>query len=269
MTYFAGKTAIVTGGASGIGRALCRELARRGVAVTVADINEDGAQAAAREIRETGGKAVAAPLDVTDREAVFALVEQAGRLDFMFNNAGMCIEGEMRDMDFDLWKRIVDINLWGVIHGSAAAYAKMVRQGAGHIVNVASAAGLMPIPTQAAYSMTKFGVVGLTQALRVEGAELGVRVSAVCPGFIDTAMPGNAPVLNVRREDVLDKLPFKLFPPERLAEIILAGIARNRAIIVAPWYVRSLWWGYRLCPTLLELTIGRWAVREFRRLREV
>ena len=268
MNDLSGKTAIVTGGASGIGRALSHELARRGVLVTVADIDERGAQRVAQEIEHGGGRAVAAGVDVADRDAVVALVERTGRLDFMFNNAGICIQGEMRDMDFGLWRRIVDVNLWGVIHGAMAAYAVMVRQGFGHIVNVASAAGLIPIPTQAAYTTTKFGVVGLSAALRAEAEPLGVRVSVVCPGLIDTSIVAATRFLNSTQEDVLALFPFKMLPPDRLARIVLKGVARNRAVIVTPWYARLAWWSYRLSPTLVAATLGRRVVRDFGAIRK-
>jgi NAD(P)-dependent dehydrogenase (short-subunit alcohol dehydrogenase family) len=271
MSWYAGKTAIVTGGASGIGRALCRELARRGAAVTVADINAEGARQAAEEIRRAGGRAVAAPLDVTDREAVAALVERTaagGRLDFLFNNAGVCLEGEVRDMTPEHWKWIININLWGVIYGATAALPIMARQGGGHIVNVASAAGLLPIPTQAAYTTTKFAVVGFSRALRLEGAGLGVRVTVVCPGFVETNIVAATPFLKVRSEDLLAQIPVKMIPPERLAARVLDRLPRNPAAIIEPPHIRALAWAYRFSPRLLEATLGRWMVRKFRAIRQ-
>jgi NAD(P)-dependent dehydrogenase (short-subunit alcohol dehydrogenase family) len=268
VNEYTGKTAIVTGGASGIGRALCRELARRGAAVTIADINADGAQAVVADIVRSGGVAVAAALDVADREAVAALIAKTGRLDFVFNDAGVCLQGEVRDMTGEHWRRIVDTNLWGVIHGATAAYDVMVRQGSGHIVNVASAAGLIPIPTQTAYTTTKFAVVALSRALRMEGARLGVRVTVVCPGFIETKIVDATPFLKVRSADVMAQLPVKMVPPERLAEKILDRLPRNPAVITMPWYVCLLSWACRLFPDFMEATLGRLVVRQFRKLRQ-
>ncbi|MCP4591902.1 MAG: SDR family oxidoreductase, partial [bacterium] len=210
MSKFQAKIAIVTGGASGIGQALCKELARRGAAsVVVADVNAEVAREVAEAITTAGGRARAAELDVTQAEAVQALVEQTvsehGRLDYMFNNAGIAIEGEVRDMTLDQWRRIVDVNLWGVIYGTTSAYRVMVGQGFGHIVNTSSGAGLAPVALGTAYSATKHAVVGLSTLLRAEGAGLGVKVSVVCPGAIRTGIV-DASVYVTDVKDALDRL---------------------------------------------------------------
>ncbi len=137
MNRFKDKVAIVTGGASGIGRELCRQLGGHGATVIVADVNREGAEEAASSIAgSTAGRARAAHLDVTDAEEVRKLIRDTaaefGRLDYMFNNAGIAIGGDARDMDWEHWRRILDINLMGVIYGSRAAYSVMVEQGFGH-----------------------------------------------------------------------------------------------------------------------------------------
>lgn len=251
---FNAQVAIVTGGASGIGRALCEELARRGAIVVVADINYAGAQSVAAAI---GGKARAAALDVTNAQDVERLVEDTiraeGRLDYMFNNAGIGVGGEVRDLSLDDWRTAVDINLWGVIYGTTAAYAAMMRQGSGHIVNTASAAGLVGEPGLIPYSVTKSAVVALSTALRAEAHTFGVRVSVVCPGFIDTAIFENAIGIKIDKDEFLAKLPVRLVTAPDAAYAILRGVQRNESIIVFPFYARLAWWLMRINPAILAV----------------
>jgi len=252
---FHNQVAIVTGGASGIGRALCEELARRGALAVVADIDHQGAQAVASMLAPDGGRALAAPLDVTRNEDGERLVEDTarahGRLDYMFNNAGIGVAGEVRDLTLDHWRKAIEINLWGVIYGTMAAYSAMLRQGSGHIVNTASAAGLIGEPGLAPYSVTKSAVVALSAALRAEAESLGVRVSVVCPGFVDTAIYENAIGIKVDKDEFLAKLPVRLISAADAARAILRGVERNEAIIVFPFYARLLWWLTRINPGAL------------------
>jgi NAD(P)-dependent dehydrogenase (short-subunit alcohol dehydrogenase family) len=252
---FQNQIAIVTGGASGIGRALCEELTRRGAVVAVADINYEGAQAVASAIAANGGRATAALLDVTRAENVERLVEDTvrthGRLDYMFNNAGIGVAGEVRDLSLDHWRKCIDINLWGVIYGTTAAYAAMLRQGSGHIVNTASAAGLIGEPGLAPYSVTKSAVVALSTALRAEAEALGVRVSVVCPGYVDTAIYENAIGAKIDKDEFLAKLPVRLVTAPDAARAILRGVERNESIVVFPFYARLAWWLTRINPSAL------------------
>lgn len=273
MDRFKDKGAIVTGGASGIGRALCEELGRRGAVVIVADIDAERAGQVASAITATGGRARAAHLDVSRGDDVQKLIHdiasEHGRLDFMFNNAGIGMGGEMRDTHLAHWRRILDINLWGVIYGTTAAYQVMIKQGFGHIVNTASAAGLVPTPMQTPYAATKHAVVGLSTSLRPEAAELGVKVSVVCPGFIRTEIFDTAvKVTNYKDKDAeADFLSaFKMMDPADCAHVILRGVARNKAIILVTGLAHFLWWSYRLHPALLA-RMHRKMVRDFQALR--
>jgi NAD(P)-dependent dehydrogenase (short-subunit alcohol dehydrogenase family) len=267
---FADRIALVTGGASGIGRALCLELGRRGAVVVVTDVDEAGARAASAEIAQAGGRAEALRLDVTRAEEVQGAVDgvaaRHGRLDLLFNNAGLGLGGEVRDLTLEHWRRIVDVNLWGVIHGVAAAYPVMVRQGGGHIVNVASLAGLVGYPTAAPYATTKMAVVGLSLSLRVEAEALGVRVSAVCPGFVKSAIFDRGTFVGVDSADLVARLPFALVESDDAARRILRGVARNQAVIAFPFYARLLWALHRVHPALSSL-VGRKIVRDFRAVR--
>jgi NAD(P)-dependent dehydrogenase (short-subunit alcohol dehydrogenase family) len=276
MKVFKDRTAIVTGGASGIGKGLCEELGRYGARVVVADINGHGAAEVAEGMKRSGARAEAVSLDVTIEEDVRELVERTaaenGRLDYMFNNAGIGIGGEVQDMSLDQWDRIVDVNLWGVVYGTIAAYRVMVKQGSGHIVNTASGAGLVPTPLLTAYSMTKHGVVGLSTGLRAEGAALGVRVSVVCPGFIDTPIFDSTTYVNTSKDLVWTVLPrtIRMMRAEDCARAALRGVAHNRGIIPIQAPAHILWWLNRLNPGILDaqsrkmLDKYRKAVREKR-----
>lgn len=270
MAYFQDKIAIVTGGASGIGQMLCEELAARGAFVIVADLNLDGAQRVASKIVESGGRASAQSLDVSNADSVRELIDRIagehGRLDLMFNNAGIGVGGELRDLTPEHWRRIVEINLFGVISGTSAAYSVMVKQGFGHIVNTASLAGLIGTPTMTPYATTKHAVVGLSTSLRTEAERLGVRVSVVCPGFIQTGIFDAGTFVRSTKEAFLSQIPFKLIDARTAARKILRGVERNRALIVFPFYARFLWWLARINPKLLA-PLSRKTVNDFRRTR--
>ncbi|MEW6211597.1 MAG: SDR family oxidoreductase [Acidobacteriota bacterium] len=270
MNEFKDKIAIVTGAASGIGRAIAEEMGRRSAIITLADINEEGAQSVAQGINSKGGRARAVRLDVSSAESVERVVRGTvsdhGRLDYIFNNAGIGVGGEAYEIDLDHWRRITDINLLGVVYGTEAAYRVMIEQASGHIINTASLAGLIPSPGMTPYSMTKHAVVGLSMALRHEAAGLGVRVSAVCPGFVQSGIYDAATVVNIEKEKFLENIPFRLMETDRAARIILRGVARNKAVIVFPFYARLLWWLNRLHPGLLS-PLARKTIRDFRSSR--
>jgi NAD(P)-dependent dehydrogenase (short-subunit alcohol dehydrogenase family) len=185
---FEGKTAIVTGAASGIGRACALRLAREGARVMLGDWNEEGLAATAAGI---GGGALVQRLDVSDPEAcaaiVEAAVEEAGGLDILCNVAGVLDFSPLADLTPERWSRTIAINLGGVFHMSRTAMPHLVKR-RGCIVNMASAAGLVGIPYNAAYCASKHGVVGLTRALALEFGAAGVRVNAVCPTGVKTPM---------------------------------------------------------------------------------
>lgn len=273
MDQWSGKVAIVTGGASGIGRALCKEMGRRGAVVVAADIDADGGQQTAAAVTSAGGRASAVEVDVAQAEAVEELVgwtySRFGRLDYMFNNAGVTVGGDLRDMGLGHWRYALDVNLWGVVYGTVAAYRVMVKQGFGHIVNTASVGGLVPVPMGTAYAVAKHGVVGLSTSLRAEAADLGVRVSVVCPGFIRTGVSDRAlNVTKVKDEEALAHAlaPARMMSAKDCARLILRGVEKNRAIITVTAPARLIWWLYRLWPSLV-VGLFRKMARDYRALR--
>src|SRR5215472_1500145 len=256
LSNMTGQVAIVTGVGSGIGAALVRAMAARGATVVIADIDE----AAAKSVASEHASVTTATLDVRDADAVADLVNQTaaehGKLDYMFNNAGIAVGGMVEEFTLDHWNRVIDVNLRGVIHGVHAVYPIMLRQGNGHIVNTASLAGLVPGPGLAPYDAAKHAVVGLSLSLRAEGAGRGVKVSAVCPGFVDTPLLGRVnpdlpPTSAGLDAEELAKRIGKLYQADLLAQDVLRGLARNRALIVAPRSARNIWRMSRFAPGLL------------------
>ena len=267
MECFREKVAIVTGGASGIGRTVCEALGRYGASIIVADIDAQGAREVTGSISRNGGRAWPARLDVREDEEIRKLIDETvaghGRLDYMFNNAGIDIGGETRDLLPEHWSRLFDVNLMGVVYGTRAAYALMVRQGHGHIVNTASLCGIMPIPLQVPYATAKHAVVGLSTSLRAEAAGLGVKVSVFCPGVVRTPLIEKSMVVNSSMNEMLSLSPMKAMDVNDAVRVLLRGVARNQAIIVCPLDSRMSWWLYRLSPGLMDRLLGK-TVRQFR-----
>ena len=267
------RVAIVTGGGSGIGAAISRALGARGDTVIVADIDGSNAQRIADEV---GGSA--AKVDVRDGEAVRALVDDTlaahGRLDLMFNNAGIGVGGDATELTTAHWDRIIDINLRGVTNGIAAAYPVMAKQRGGHIINTASIAGLIPSPYMAPYVATKHAVLGLSLSLRQEAKAYGVKVLAVCPGWTDTPIldstgPDDLPKPSMAQDggvrETAEKMG-KLYSPAALAQDILEAIAKNKAVLVVPGKFRVMWRLARLSPTGFAAMTGALGRREQRKL---
>jgi NAD(P)-dependent dehydrogenase (short-subunit alcohol dehydrogenase family) len=254
MRQLNGKVCIVTGGASGIGRALCERLYTLGAHVIVADLRREAAAEVAGALTGGSGTARAAFLDVTNADAFRGLVDEVvathGRLDLLFNNAGIFVMGEVQSLSLDHFRKVLDVNLMGVIHGTFAVYPTMIRQKSGHIVNVASGFGLAPGPFHAAYCTSKFAVVGFSESLRPEAEAFGVSVSTICPAYVETPLLHQSESVNVDLQKALGLLPFPVLTAQDAAERILRGVVRRQAIVLFPLYAKLLIWMYRLFPGL-------------------
>jgi NAD(P)-dependent dehydrogenase (short-subunit alcohol dehydrogenase family) len=265
------KVCIVTGGASGLGREIGRQLAASGARVALADVDEAGLAEAVAEIARNGGEAKAAAVDVTDAESVRRLAEETasefGRIDYLFNNAGVAVVGEIRDLSLEQWRLVIEVNLFGEINGVHYVYPIMIRQGFGHIVNIASGFGMAPGPLATPYVASKCAIFGLSQALAAEARAFGVAVSVACPGFIATPLVAGMKPVNADPKDVARRIKLEPTPVERAARLILARVARKRLIIVFPGYVHVLIFLHRFFPALF-VRLGSREVERFRRFRK-
>lgn len=194
MDAFEGKVAVVTGAASGIGAALARAFAAEGMRVVVADVDEPGAERVAAELRGRGAEATAVRVDVANADQVdelaTATLERYGAVHLVCNNAGVGGGGPMTELDPAEWSHVLGVNLWGVIHGVRAFLPHLLAQDEGHVVNTASVAGLFAAPFMGPYSVSKFGVVALSETLFHELALAGSRVgvSVLCPSWVRTGI---------------------------------------------------------------------------------
>ncbi len=225
-----GKAALITGGGGGIGRATALVFAREGARVAVADIAADAARETVALVNAAGGQAISFSGEVTRDAEVRATVEGVvaayGRLDCAFNNAGIAgwhVEAAGRktaDWSEDAFDRMIAVNLKGVWLCMRAEIRQMLAQGGGAIVNTASIAGLAGLPTSSAYVAAKHGVIGLTKTAAIEYAEAGIRVNAVCPGYIKTPMTEE--VMTRRGEAILAQTPLRrMGAPEEIAEMVV------------------------------------------------
>jgi len=206
------KVAIITGGAEGIGKATAIEFVKEGAKVVVADANLELAEKTVEELKRLGGEAIAVKVDVSNPDDVNAMVsktlERFGRIDILFNNAGISIQKSLLEMTLEDWRRVIDVNLTGVFLCSQAVARVMIQQRRGVIINMASSLGFVAIPRRAAYCASKAGVIGLTRELAVELAPYGIRVVAIAPGWIATQR-----VLNLAKRGVINEEAIKMMTP--------------------------------------------------------
>jgi NAD(P)-dependent dehydrogenase (short-subunit alcohol dehydrogenase family)/pimeloyl-ACP methyl ester carboxylesterase len=240
---FGGRLVLVTGAASGIGRATAFAFAEAGARVVAVDVDAEGAARTADLARLAGAReAWSEQADVADGVAMEELAARVARtygvVDVLVNNAGIGMSGSFLDTSVEDWKRVLDVNLWGVIHGCRLFGRQMAERGqGGHIVNTASAAAFQPSRALPAYSTSKAAVLMLSECLRAELAEQGIGVSAVCPGFVHTGITATARFTGVsaeeeerRRQKTSRLYGLRDYPPEKVAEAVLRAVVRNEAV---------------------------------------
>jgi NAD(P)-dependent dehydrogenase (short-subunit alcohol dehydrogenase family) len=237
MTDVRGKVAVITGAGSGIGRALAYDLARRGAAVAISDIDATGLGETARQVRIIGAKIGETRLDVTDRAAVLRYADEVaaefGTVNIVINNAGIAFTGDIEKMSFEQIERVIDVDFWGVVNGTKAFLPHLIASGDGHVVNISSLFGLMAMPGQSAYNAAKFAVRGFTEALREEMLVNGhpVHVTCVHPGGIKTAIARNAGTVDGEDQAALAEFfdrKLARTSPESAAKAIVRAVIGNR-----------------------------------------
>jgi NAD(P)-dependent dehydrogenase (short-subunit alcohol dehydrogenase family) len=243
---FRNSVVVVTGAASGIGRAAALTFARAGADVVLADVNTSGMAEVRHDVEALGCRAMDVQVDVSAHEQVGELARRAiewrGRVDLVMNNAGVPLNGPVTEHSLADWRAVMDVNLWGVIHGVHYFLPHMLERRSGYFVNVASLSGLSGIPGQAAYSTSKFGVIGLSEAVRAEVAGRGVGVTAVCPGYVDTGFCEQGALARAN-------LPWRT--PEGVMRKVMRAIDHRDALCLVSPETRVTYLAKRYAPRLL------------------
>ena len=257
-----GRLALVTGAASGIGRASALAFARRGADLALCDRSEAGLAEVAAAARALGSEVLTRQVDVASAGQMQAFAAdvhaRAPAVDLLMNNAGVGLGGGVLDTTLEDWRWIVDINLFGVVHGLHCFVPKMVERGrGGHVVNVASMAGYLGSSLLPAYVATKFAVIGLSESLREELAPHHIGVTAVCPGVINTPIATSSPMRGAAadpeaRAEVARAFARRNYPPERVAENVLRAVQRNRAVAPISPEAWIFYYAKRLAPGLVR-----------------
>lgn len=263
--------AVITGAASGFGRAMALRLASRGARLVLGDIDEEGLDETARLVRDAGGEACTLRCDVrvaSEVEALATLADEAyGGTDILVNNAGVAVAGPVGEVPLDDWRWQIDINLWGVIHGCHFFVPRMKEAGRGWILNVASCAGLLCTPEMGPYNVTKAGVVALSETLAGELSGTGVTVSALCPTFFRTNIHKSARAPDPETKALSEKLVTKAkWSAEQIADVALRALQEGDLYVVPQNDGKVLWRAKRVLGQRFYGMMGRIARSE--RLRK-
>lgn len=258
------KVALVTGAASGIGRATSLKFAQEQADLVIADVNEEGLRDTAEQIKTMGRRALPVRTDISRREEVEKLclqaIEEYGVVDILINNAGVALYAEVIDTDLSDWEWILGVNLWGAIYAQHYLLPQMVERRSGHIVNIASWVGLLGQPANGAYAVSKFGITGLSEVLRAELERYGIGVTLVCPGVVKTNIFDSVKLKGFK--DTVREMPDYIgITPEQAAGKIVRAVKKNQALVLTD-IAKVAHALRRLSPTLAR-QIGRGGVRAF------
>lgn len=253
MRFAFDKTAVVTGAAAGIGREICLALAGDGWKLGIVDINVEAAGETRELVEKAGGTGEVFRCDVGDPEDVAACAEHFfeawGKVGLLVNNAGIMVAGRMEDVSVEDWRRIVDVNLMGVVYGCRAFVPRMKGQGGGHIVNVASMAGMATMFEQAPYNTTKAAVIGLSETLRMELSPYNIRVTVACPLCLNTRLMETASI----KSEFISEFYSNSFAQARMsaadiARCVLRAVEKNKFYEIPQPFAKVLWVSKRLTP---------------------
>ncbi len=253
MNWPYAKTAVITGGASGIGRALAVEAARQGFKAGIADVNMVEAERTLEMVERAGGSGEVFHCDVRDLDNVLAMSDHFfdawGEVGLLVNNAGVAAFGHVGDIRVEEWKRVMETNLWGVIHGCHAFIPRMKSQKGGHIVNTASVAGIAPPPQEAPYTLSKAGIISLSETLKVELAPFNIGVTVLCPMSVDTKIiERSSDAGDYSKEMYTTSLSKARITPEQIAGMLVNAMEKNRLYLVPNLAGKLFWLSKRLMP---------------------
>lgn len=279
MKSLRGKRCLITGAASGIGRATALAAAAKGAELYLTDIQAEGLEGVVAEVERAGGTVTyARGADITDYAAVVSMAEEIhsahGSMDVVMNVAGVSTWGSIERLEHSDWQKMIDVNLMGPIAVLESFVPPMIEAGrGGHVVNVSSAAGLFGLPWHAAYSASKFGLRGVSEVLRFDLRQHGIGVSLVCPGAVKTPLVNTVEIIGVNRSDpevrkLIGRFERHAASPERVATKILEGVEKDRYMVftsadirIGYWVQRKFAWPYEWTMRLLNRKLSALAQR--------
>lgn len=265
---FKNKKCVITGAASGIGRSTAIAMGKLGAELFLTDINAKGLEETVQLIKSDGGKvSKSEAFDISQHEKVkeFAndIHAEFGSMDIVMNVAGISTWGEPHELKHEHWAKMINVDLWGVIHGIEYFLPEMVKAGkGGHLVNVSSSAGIVALPWHAAYSAAKFGVVGISEVLRYDLKGYDIGVTVICPGAVDTPLKQTVEIIGVDNDDpevikLKERFTERAVTPEKVAELTIKGIKKNKFMVITSFDIKFLYWCKRNISPLYRLIVKK------------